>query len=59
MTPITLKNRVNGERFICENIRNITVIDGVEYLTVTRKNNPRTLLIRKDVLEKESKLTSS
>jgi hypothetical protein len=56
MKPMTLKNRMNNERFVCDNVRNIEVIDGVEYLIVRRPNEQRTFKMRKDVLEKEIRL---
>ena len=56
MKPMTLKNRMNNERFVCDNVRNIEVIDGVEYLIVHRPNEQRTFKMRKDVLEKEIRL---
>jgi hypothetical protein len=37
---------------ICENIRAVEVIDGIEYLVVHRKENNRMFLMRKDILEK-------
>lgn len=52
MKPVTFKNRVNGERVICENTRQIEVIDGVEYLVVHRYGNDRSFYMRKDVLER-------
>lgn len=52
MKPVEFKSRVNGERFLCENPRNIQRIDDVEYLFVYRHSNPRVFMIRKDVLER-------
>ena len=54
--PMTLKNRMNNERFVCDNIRDVEVIDGIEYLIVHRPNEQRTFKMRKDVLEKEIRL---
>jgi hypothetical protein len=52
MKAITFKNKLNSEQVICENIRAVEVIDGVEYLVVHRKENNRMFLMRKDILEK-------
>ena len=52
MKPVTFKNRMNGERFVCDDVRAAEVIDGVEYLIVHRPNEHRLFKMRKDVLEK-------
>ena len=52
MKPVNLINRVNNERFICENFREIEQIDGVEYLRVRRAGEHRWFLMRRDVLAK-------
>mgnify|MGYP006274171657 CR=1 FL=1 len=52
MKPVTFKNRMNNERFICNDTRLTENIDGVEYLLVHRPENDRQFLMRKDVLEK-------
>lgn len=52
MKSVTLKNRMNGERFVCDDVRVIETIDGVEYLIVHRPNESRTFKMRRDVLEK-------
>ncbi len=54
MKPIIFRNRLNNERVICENIRNVERIDDVEYLVVHRPENSRMFLMRKDVLEKDT-----
>ncbi len=54
MKPMTFKNRMNGERFICDDVRTVEVIDGVEYLIVHRPNEHRMFKMRKDVLEKDT-----
>ena len=46
------KNRMNNERFVCEDVRAVDVIDGVEYLVVHRPNEQRMFKMRKDALEK-------
>ena len=45
---------MNGERFVCDNVRTVEVIDGVEYLVVHRPNEHRTFKMRKDALEKDT-----
>jgi len=54
MKPVTLKNRMNGERFICDDFRTVENIDGVEYLVVHRPNEHRIFKMRKDALEKDT-----
>lgn len=52
MKPVMFKNRMNGEKVICEDIRNVQVIDGVEYIFVRRAGQDRTHLMRREALEK-------
>ena len=52
MKSMTFKNRLNGERFICDDVRTVEVIDGVEYLIVHRPNEHRAFKMRRDALEK-------
>ena len=52
MKPVTFKNRFNNERFVCDDVRTIENIDGVEYLMVHRLNESRIFKMRKDALEK-------
>lgn len=54
MKSMTFKNRMNGERFVCDNVRTVEVIDGVEYLIVHRPNEHRMFKMRKDALEKDT-----
>ena len=54
MKSMTFKNRMNGERFVCDNFRTVEVIDGVEYLIVHRPNEHRMFKMRKDALEKDT-----
>ncbi len=54
MKPTLLKNRLNNERFICDDIRMTEFIDDVEYLIVHRPNEHRLFKMRKDVLEKDT-----
>lgn len=52
MKSMTFENRFNRDRFECDNVRDVKVIDGVEYLKVRKPNTQRSFLIRKDTLEK-------
>ena len=52
MKPMTFKNRMNNERFVCDDVRTVEVIDGVEYLLVHRPNEHRMFKMRRDALEK-------
>lgn len=54
MKTMTFRNRMNGERFVCDDVRAVEVIDGVEYLIVHRPNELRTFKMRKDALEKDT-----
>lgn len=49
---MTFRNILNGERFICDDVRAVEVIEGVEYLIVHRPNEHRVFKMRKDALEK-------
>jgi hypothetical protein len=52
MKSVTLRNMLNGERFVCDDFRQVEVIDGVEFLYVRRLNEQRVLKMRKDILER-------
>jgi len=53
MKSVTFKNRLTGEHFVCENVRDVRSIDGVEYLVVHRATAPgRTFLMKRDALER-------
>lgn len=52
MKTITFKNRFNGERVVCKDVKAVQVIDGIEYLLVSRTIQDRKFLMRKDALEK-------
>ena len=52
MKPQFFRNRLNGERFVCEDVRAVEQIDGVEYLIVHRPNEQRSFKMRRDALEK-------
>lgn len=55
MKPMTFENKLNRDRFECDNVRDIEVIEGVEYLKVRKPGSQRIFLIRKDSLIKVSK----
>jgi len=52
MKTVVFKNRRSNEKFVCDNVRDVRVIEGVEYLQVHRPDNPRNFLMRKDALER-------
>ena len=52
MKTITFKNKFNGERVVCKDVKEIQVIDGIEYLFVSKTIQDRKFLMRKDALEK-------
>ena len=54
MKPMTMKVIHSGERFICDDLRVVDVIDGVEYLVVHRPGEQRVFKMRKDVLVKDN-----
>ncbi len=58
MKPQFFKNRLNGERFVCEDVRAVETIDGVEYLVVHRPNEQRVFKMRRDALEKVNGVAS-
>ena len=55
MKSVTFKNKVTGEQFVCYDVKAVEVIDGVEYLVVSRYASDRAFLMKKDVLEKVDK----
>ena len=52
MKSTMFKNIFNNDQVICEDVRTIEVIDGVEYLVVHRPGEQRMFKMRKDALEK-------
>jgi hypothetical protein len=52
MKEVTFENIFNHEKFCCNNVRDVEVIDGVEYLKVRRYGHERTVLMKKDSLKK-------
>jgi len=54
MKPTLFKNKLNNERFVCDDVRVTENIDGVEYVIVHRPNEHRLFKMRRDVLEKDT-----
>jgi len=52
MKAITFRNKFNGEQVVCKDVKDIHVIDGIEYLLVSKTIQDRKFLMRKDALEK-------
>jgi len=59
MKEVLLKNKMNGDQFVCSDTKRFTIIDGVEYISVRRDTNPRTFLMRRDALERVRVNTNS
>jgi hypothetical protein len=47
----TFENKITLERYICDDIRMVRRLDGVEYLSVRRVGEERKVLMRKDSLQ--------
>jgi hypothetical protein len=45
------ENKITRERYICDNIRMVRRLDGIEYLSVRKENEERKFLIRRDSLQ--------
>jgi hypothetical protein len=50
MKPIRFENPRTRERVVCDDLRNVSVIEGEEYLAVRRENERRVFLIRRAAL---------
>jgi hypothetical protein len=48
--PIIFENPRTRERVVCDDVRNIAVIEGEEYLAVHRENERRVFLIRRSAV---------
>jgi len=58
MKPIVYENPRNHERVICDNVRDVRIIDGIEYLSVHRINENRQFLVRRDAIRRvDSKIS--
>lgn len=55
MKPIMFENIRTRERVVCDDLRNVSVIDGEEYIVVHRVNEQRVFLIKKTALAKVKK----
>jgi len=52
MKSMLFESKLNRDRYECDNVRDVEVIDDIEYLRVRKPNTQRQFLIRKDSLEK-------
>ena len=52
MKSMTFINERNGEQVVCDDVRAVQVIDGIDYLIVHKQDNPRPFMMRKDALKK-------
>lgn len=52
MKTIYFESYINRERFDCHNLKDIRIIDGIEYLRVFKHGTQRDCLVRKDHLRK-------
>ena len=50
MKSVMFENPRTRERVVCDDIRNIAVIEGEEYLAVRRVNEQRVFLIRRSAV---------
>ena len=58
MKSMTFVNERNGEQVVCDDVRDIRVIDGIDYLVVHKQDNPRAFMMRKDALKKVNGVSS-
>jgi hypothetical protein len=54
MKRVFFENVMNKEKFYCTNLKDIRLIEGVEYLRVFRLGTQRDCLVKKDSLRKVS-----
>lgn len=50
MKPVIFENIRTREQLICDDLRNVSVIDGEEYLAVRKPEQARIFLVRRSVL---------
>ena len=50
MKPVLFENIRTRERLVCDDLRNVTVIDGEEYLAVRREQEQRVFLTKRSIL---------
>lgn len=54
MKTVYFENVMNKEKFYCHNVKDVRVIDGIEYLRVFKDGTQRDCLVKKDTLRKVS-----
>ena len=52
MKTVYFENVRNKEKFYCKNLKEVQMIDGVEYIRVFRMGTQRDCLVKKDTLRK-------
>jgi hypothetical protein len=52
MKAYYFENLLNKEQFICRDLNDVRLIDGIEYLRVFKYGTQRDCLVRKDSLKK-------
>jgi len=50
MKPVLFENIRTRERLVCDDLRNVTIIDGEEYLAVRREQEQRVFLTKRSIL---------
>ena len=55
MKTIYFENIRNREQFYCNDLKNVQLIDGIEYLRVFKLGTQRDMLVKKDSLRKVAK----
>ena len=55
MKPIMFENPRTRERVVCDDLRNVAVIEGEEYLAVRKIDDRRVFLIKRTALVKVKK----
>lgn len=54
MKQVYFENIVNKEKFYCTDIKDVRMIEGVEYIRVFKYGTQRDCLVKKDTLRKIS-----
>lgn len=50
--PILFENPITKEQWVCDDLRQVKIIEGIEYVSVRKQDTKRTVLIRRDILKK-------
>lgn len=50
--PVIFENITSKEKYLCDNPRNVVLIDGVEFIEVYSESNARKHLMRKAALQR-------